>query len=427
MPDAPLAMPTSLALQIPEAVQRALQNLHAAGHAAFLVGGCVRDALLGQAVREFDITTSARPEALLALWPRAVATGILHGTVMLPTEIGPIDVTSFRAGPTLEADLAHRDFTINAIAYDPQTGELIDPFGGRADLQAKRLRSVGAATERFREDPLRMLRALRLMATLQLELPEELEAAIKLDHELIQTVAVERIKQEFLALLMAPDAAKALAALQRTGLQALIFPKMADDAAALVAFLPANLELRLAACLRHANAGSALNRLRVARQVAQKVSHLIAHHPIGQSGSNTGKKTNPKQDIAVRRLLKRTGVNDASALLQLREAEAKLLEATNPTEAAQLQSELTLLRNAIERVQTKGALALRRTDLALQGQDVIEILQCPPGPAIGHALAYLLECVIRDPACNTAERLSELIQDWHQTQERRRAKKSNAP
>lgn len=432
MPDARTTeSPTTLALPIPVAVQRALNELHAAGHAAFLVGDCVRNALLGQAVRKFDITTSARPEASLALWPRAVATGIAHGTVMLPTEIGPIDVTSFR-GPTLEADLAQRDFTINAIAYDPRTQRLLDPFGGLADLQAKRLRTVGAAAERFREDPLRMLRALRFMAELQFELPETLEAEIKLHHELIQSVAVERIKREFLALLMAPGASRALAVLVRTGLQARICPGIAADAAALIAFLPsdleprAQLELRLTACFRHTNAGSALNRLRISRTIAQRVSHLTAHHPLGQHGSNAGKKTNPKHDVEVRRLLKRTGVEDASLLLQLREAEIAVLETTNPDAAAPARSELARLREAIARVQAKGTLALRRADLALQGQDVMEILHCPPGREIGQALAFLLEHVLRDPQCNTRKRLREILLDWQRTQLEKRAKKNAA-
>ncbi len=416
----------TLALSIPNGIQHALDALHDAGHAAFLVGACVRDALLGRAVQKFDITTSARPHELLALWPRAVATGIAHGTVMLPTKNGPVDVTSFRAGPSLEADLAQRDFTIDAIAYDPRSGTLHDPTAGLVDLREKRLRTVGAASERFQEDPLRMLRALRLLAELQFELSDGLEAKIALQHALLQGASRERIKREFLALLCAPGAAQALAILQRTKLQSLVCPDLAADAPALMDSLPTDLVLRLAACLRHTNAGSALNRMRVSREIAKRVSHLAAHHPIGHYGSNAGKKTNPRHDIEVRRLLKRTGVEDSSLLLQLREAEIQVCEKTNPTTAAELRSDLENLRNAIARVQAKGTLALRRADLALQGEDVMQILHCPSGPEIGRALGMLLECVLRDPECNTPERLREILLDWNATQVQRRAKKDNA-
>ena len=114
---------------VPASVRDALSILHAAGHEAWLVGGCVRDLLRGVAALDFDVATSATPETVLALFPRAVPTGIRHGTVMLPLRDGPLDVTTFRSGPTLRDDLAHRDFSVNAIAWDPLGGDVV---GGRA-------------------------------------------------------------------------------------------------------------------------------------------------------------------------------------------------------------------------------------------------------------------------------------------------------
>src|SRR5215475_5013053 len=110
----------SEALAIPPAVRALLDALHRAGHPSYLVGGCVRDLLRGREVADFDVATPASPEELLAIFPRSIPIGLRHGTVMVPTPAGSVDATSFRGGPKLEEDLAHRDFTINAIAYDPR-------------------------------------------------------------------------------------------------------------------------------------------------------------------------------------------------------------------------------------------------------------------------------------------------------------------
>jgi tRNA nucleotidyltransferase/poly(A) polymerase len=163
---------------IPPAVRALLALLAGSGHPSFLVGGCVRDLLCGRPVADFDVVTPATCEELLALLPRAVPIGLHHGTLMVPTRAGPVDVSSFRKGPRLEDDLAHRDFTVNAMAFDPEAALLVDPFGGRADLERGALRAVGSAEERFAEDPLRALRACRLVSTLGLELDAGVLAAL---------------------------------------------------------------------------------------------------------------------------------------------------------------------------------------------------------------------------------------------------------
>ncbi|RIK93066.1 MAG: [cytidine(C)-cytidine(C)-adenosine (A)]-adding enzyme, partial [Proteobacteria bacterium] len=164
---------------VPRAVRSILAALRADGHEAWLVGGCVRDLLRGVRVADFDAATSAPPAAVLARFPNAVPIGLRHGTVMLPTDAGPLDVTSFRGDGTLAGDLAHRDFTVNAIAWEPETGRVADPSGGLADLAAARLRAVGAAADRFAEDPLRALRAARIVAALELEPDAAIEPAMR--------------------------------------------------------------------------------------------------------------------------------------------------------------------------------------------------------------------------------------------------------
>jgi tRNA nucleotidyltransferase (CCA-adding enzyme) len=390
---------------VPEPVRAAVAALRVAGHDAFLVGGCVRDLLLGLAVTDFDATTSAPPAAVLALFPRAVPIGLRHGTVMVPTGAGPLDVTSFRAGPRLEDDLAHRDFTVNAIAWDPASGRLVDPFGGVCDLRRGRLRPVGDARSRFAEDPLRALRAARLIASLGLGLEPSLLAAMGEVREPLRRVARERVRAELEALLLAPGAASGLELLRRTGLEAELAPGVAADAAAVVGTLPRDLELRLAGWLRGTRAEPILLGLRFGARRAAAVARLLARHPIDRKP--------PRGDADVRRLLRRGGEEGTLALLQLREAELAASATPDPDARARLDA----LRAHVERVRASGSLALHRTDLALGGREVMALLGTGPGPQVGEALRYLGDQVIEDPACNTPERLAARLRAW--SEERR--------
>jgi tRNA nucleotidyltransferase (CCA-adding enzyme) len=384
---------------VPAPIRQLLGALAGDGHSTWLVGGCVRDLLRGEPVRDFDAATAAAPERVLQLFPRGVVIGAGHGTVMIPTAAGPLDVTPLRAGPRVEDDLAHRDFTVNAIAFDPLGGVLLDPFGGRADLARGRLRAVGAAPERFREDPLRILRAARLLATLGLEPDADLEAAMRAHRRDLGRVARERIRSELGALLLGPRAGDAIALLRRTGVEALLLPHAAADAARVVDALPAALELRLAAWLRGAPALSILRRLRFPKRSCQRVEHLLRLHPVEQM-------LDPERDSSVRRLLQRAR-DDLQDLVRLRRAEIRAGSA-GAAEAGRLDA----AERAVARVQRAGELALRRHDLALDGRAVMQILGCRPGPEIGRALAWLTDRVLEDPRCNTPEGLRALLARW---------------
>ncbi len=361
----------------------------------------MRGWLRGGEVHDFDVATEARPERVLELFPRAVPIGLRHGTVMVPTPAGPVDVTSTGSGATLEEDLARRDFTINAMAFDPGEGRLVDPFGGRADLAAGRLRCVGSAADRLREDPLRALRAARFVATLRLEVDAELEAALKASADALAGVAPERIRRELEALLAGPDAGRAIALLRRTGLEARLVPGARDDAPALVDRLPADTELRFAAWLRGTKVEAILARLRVSRRSAERVTRLLRLHPVDAHAD-------PESPVSLRRLLSRAGEAGVAALLALREAE---LVAGTPSDAAD-RERLAALRDAFVRLRERRDLALHRLDLALRGAAVMEILACPPGPEVGSALRFLTERVVEDPSLNTPERLRELLLEW---------------
>jgi len=379
--------------------------LAAAGYDAFLVGGSVRDLLRGAPRRDFDVATSAPPDAVLDLFPRAVPIGLRHGTVMVPTAAGPVDVTTFRAWPRIEDDLAHRDFTVNAIAWDPASGALLDPFDGRGDLRQGRLRAVRSADARFAEDPLRALRAARLVATLGLAPDAEVEAAMARAAGPLAGLPRERVRQELAALLVGERAGDALELLRRTGLEAALLPHPAPDAPRVVDAVPAEVEIRLAAWLRGSHAAPTLPRLRFARPVVRRVDRLLRMHPV-EAGAD------PKRDASVRHLLRRAGERDLAALFALREAELRVGDAARRPGADAAREALATLRAAAERVRSQGRLALRRRDLALDGRDVQKVLGCRPGPAVGRALAWLTERVLEDPAQNTPERLRALLEEW---------------
>lgn len=200
---------------IPESAEKIINALKAAGHEAYIVGGCVRDALLGRAAYDYDITTSALPEETKAIFKKTFDTGISHGTVTVISDGVPYEVTTFRIDgeyadcrhpvsvsftKNVEFDLARRDFTVNALCYNHETG-IIDAFDGVRDLNNKIIRAVGDPELRFSEDALRVFRAIRFSATLGFEIEENTKRAIFEYKENLKNVSVERIYAEWKKLL----------------------------------------------------------------------------------------------------------------------------------------------------------------------------------------------------------------------------------
>lgn len=216
-------------LKIPKSAAAVIDALAENGYDAYAVGGCVRDALLGREPNDWDITTSARPEAIMEIFSeregfRAVPTGIAHGTVTVVCGGEPIEVTTYRIDgeyydsrhpdsveftDDLTADLARRDFTVNAMAYSPSRG-LVDAYGGECDLEERIIRCVGDARERFSEDALRIMRALRFSAQLGFAIEENTANAARELAYTLDNIAAERISAELSGLLLGRDAARAL-------------------------------------------------------------------------------------------------------------------------------------------------------------------------------------------------------------------------
>ncbi|MFO7246304.1 MAG: HD domain-containing protein [Thermaerobacter sp.] len=449
-----LSFPTVTDRLIPSGVRRVLLGLARAGHQACLVGGCVRDLLLGRPPSDWDVATDARPERVQALFDRTRPTGIAHGTVTVLVGRRPVEVTTFRTEGTysdrrrpdwveftgrLELDLARRDFTINAMALDHR-GRLHDPFGGLRDLEAGVIRTVGDPGARFQEDALRMLRAVRFAAQLEFRIEPEVLEAIREHAALLGHVSAERIRDEFSKILLAPRPAPALETLRETGLLERFLPELLEGVGVaqnvhhaftvwehnVLACQHArpDLVLRLAALLhdvakprcltvdpdgsRHfyhhevvgaQMADAILRRLRFDNATREKVVHLIRHHLALHHYPDMS-------DAAVRRLIRRIGLEHLDDLIALRIADRK----ASGTKRSELSRGTRLLLRRIEQVLAEDA-AFGLKDLKVDGHDVMRVLGIPPGPLVGRILNALLEAVLEDPSLNEPETLERLIRE----------------
>ena len=211
-------------IQIPEKAKYIIETIQNAGFEAYVVGGCVRDSILGRCPEDWDITTSARPEQVKALFRRTIDTGIQHGTVTVMLDKEGFEVTTYRVDgkyedsrhpkevtftPNLEEDLKRRDFTVNAMAYHPEQG-LVDDWGGKRDLKEKVLRCVGDPEQRFKEDALRILRGLRFAAVLGFSIEPKTETALRQKRGLLSNISGERIREELVKLLFGENVQQVL-------------------------------------------------------------------------------------------------------------------------------------------------------------------------------------------------------------------------
>ncbi len=443
---------------IPEEVLDVCRRVRDAGHEAYLVGGGVRDLLLGRTPGDFDVATSARPEDVMRLFGSrfAIPTGLQHGTVTVVVGAPPgqrhVEVTTFRGegeyldgrrpsavrfGATLEEDLSRRDFTMNAIAYDPFGDALSDPFGGREDIAHALVRAVGDPVERFREDGLRPMRAVRQATQLGFTVDPPTRDAIPRTLDSFRKVSAERIRDEILKILRADGPSRGIDLMRETGLLEAVLPELlegygtsqnrfhrydvyrhtlctldgarGDEVLKLGALLhdvgkPRSRQPRPDApgeytFFRHEivgteMAGDICRRLKLSVVEREGVTALVANHMFFYTPEWT--------DGAVRRFVKRVGREELPRLLALREADiiGRGFDEDPKAETRDLEA----------RIETLAAMdaALRVTDLAIDGRDVMRLLGIPPGRQVGAVLERLLERVLDEPALNTREKLEEL-------------------
>lgn len=387
---------------IPQAVTAVILSLKRGGQSAWLVGESLHSLARGSLPIYFEVATSLPPDECLHRHANAVPTRLEDATVTIPTAAGPVDVTPYRNGKEVAADLPVRDFTVNAMAYDPTEQRWIDPFAGLDDLARRRLCAVRNARDRLREDPLRAVRAARLCGQLGYAPDPELVEAMRACAGELQPVRGMRQRWELSRIAREPGAEVALALLHATGVLQVLFPGVRAEALAGLEQLPCNLAVRLAWMLRGTHSAAAVRRLGFGRITATRVQHLLQHHPLeGQVKSGSEK--------VVRRLLRRLDAEDLSALESMRELE---LAAVPSAESEAARSRFESLRERIARIRRAAANEARREPLALGGREVMAALACPAGPRIGRALDFLAERVADDPARNTPDTLRAELIAW---------------
>ena len=387
-----------------------LHALHAAGHAAYVVGGCVRDSLLGLTPHDWDLCTSALPQQVMELFgaQRCIPTGMQHGTVTVKQSGALYEITTFRTEgtytdgrhpdevhfvPDVREDLARRDLTINAMAYNEKEG-LVDPFGGQADLQSGIVRAVGVPRQRFTEDALRILRLYRFAARFGFAIdPPTAQAAQELCAHL-DCVSVERIEEELAKLLSAP----APAAYLDKKILLVILPELSSEALAaakpVVDACPAgaeNLPIRLAALLLSLGEDGirrTLRRLRCSNACIEETAVLVREAVPGVPVS---------LNIYARRLLGKYNLCTVQRL-------AALGTALQPERAA----DFAALSELAEQLDADGV-CCRVSQLAVNGRDLMAA-GVPAGPGIRKVLEALLDGVIREEYPNERQALLAAVQ-----------------
>ena len=453
-----------MALHVPDDVVELCKKLRDAGYEAWLVGGAVRDLLRGEDAKDFDVATSAQPADVTRVFgrKRTIPTGEKHGTVTVLTERGGVrqhvEVTTYRGEGaysdgrrpdevvfvrTLDEDLKRRDFTMNAIAYDPLADALADPYGGRRDLAARLIRAVGVPLERFREDGLRAMRAVRFAAQLEFAIDPDTERAIPEAVDVFRKVSGERVRDELVKILASRRPSVGLELMRTTGLLAASIPELMEgvgvhqnrfhahdvwhhtlaavDATELAPGDPPWL-VRFAALLhdvakprtaapkedspsentfyRHETVGAAMadeicRRLKLSNTERETIVNLVGNHMFWYTPEWT--------DGTVRRFLSRVGVEHVDALFLLRAGDVRA-RGQNEEPGREVDELRARIAGEIER-----ASALKIGDLAVGGADVMELLGCKPGPIIGEVLRALLERVLDDASLNERDTLRALI------------------
>ena len=423
-----------------------LATLRGGGHSAYVVGGCLRDAVLGRDPADWDLTTDAPPDRIQELFRGSLYEN-RFGTVVVRHAHAQYEITTFRRdvaytdhrhpdsvefGESIEQDLARRDFTVNAMAWGGPPGEeprFVDPHGGMADLERRLLRAVGDPDRRFGEDALRMVRAVRLAATLGFAVEAETLASIGRNAELARHLSGERISAELVKLLAAPSPSVGLALMQDTGLLGVIAPDLArqrgmsqnkiqgedlwDHTLRTVDAAPNRSLVRMAALLHdigkpdtladghfhgHEVVGAEmarafLSRLHAPRVLQERVAHLVRNHMFDYQPKWT--------DGAVRRFIRKVGPGSIEDLLDLRAAD---------NQGSGLQADAGLLPELTQRVREELAAhsVLSRNQLAVDGNDLRSELGIPPGPTLGRILDELTDRVVAEPALNDRAILLEL-------------------
>lgn len=456
-------------IEIPTGAAYILQQLNKHGYEAYIVGGCVRDSLLGKQPNDWDITTSAKPEAVKAIFHRTIDTGIQHGTVTVLVDREILDdgsgslashtdyafeVTTYRVDgvytdhrrpesvcftASLEEDLKRRDFTINAMAYNPEQG-VIDIFGGQEDLEKGIIRCVGEASERFDEDALRILRAVRFAAQLDFVIEDQTREAMRDQAKFLKDISVERICTELTKMIVSKHPER-LEEAYELGLTQMFLPEfdvmmqtpqnnqyhlydVGHHTLKVMEAVPATTVLRYAALLHDVGkpkckttdetgvdhfyghqelsakmARTTLRRLKLDNDTIDQVCRLVKNHDYGLSGDGPGMKS-------FRRFVAQLGAEHFADFLEIRKGDMAGQSAYHLEQRRQVIAHMEAMYAEI--IEQKQCLKL--SELAIGGKDLIAI-GVKPGPDMGRILKALLDRVLEEPELNTREQLLAIVKE----------------
>ena len=423
-----------LNIQIPKAAEEILEQLNSHGFEAYVVGGCVRDSLLGRKPGDWDITTSARPEQVKAIFGRTIDTGIQHGTVTIMKGKEGYEVTTYRIDGEYEdgrhpkevaftsnllEDLKRRDFTINAMAYSHRDG-LMDAFGGIDDLKSGRIRCVGNAMDRFTEDALRILRAVRFSAQLGFEIEDETWKAVKVIAPNLVHVSKERIQVELTKLLLSKHP-EAIQMVFVSGMEKYIsdtFAKLDPTTISISPYLPAWKYLRWAACLKSQTPEAAvriLKELKLDNDTMSKVRTLVQwwKEPVGTTDAQIRRTMSQMSDelfdslMLLKNSVVETEIEEGRYDLSDEESGMASMETLRTRIVPETLKELDTIMRQAEDIRSRGdCISLKM--LAVTGSDLIQA-GMKPGKQLGEALNRLFELVLEHPEMNEKDRLLQEI------------------
>ncbi|UWG96639.1 HD domain-containing protein [Dehalobacter sp. DCM] len=421
--------------------KRIIEILEFSGYEAFIVGGCVRDLILGVMPKDWDITTNALPEQMLTVFKdyHTIPTGLKHGTITVMLDHEPFEVTTYRIdgeysdnrrpdtikySSSLIEDLARRDFTMNAIAYNPKTG-IVDPFCGQEAIRANVINTVGNADERFREDALRMLRCIRFACQLGATIDGVVYDSLCRNRERIQWISMERIREETNKILISDFPSRGISLLYKTGLLRYFLPEICsladfdqhnphhhkdvlEHTMLVLDAVPNTLSLRWAALMHDIGKPAAFS------LGEDGIGHFYEHHKLGADMArdillrlkfdhDTVKKVgilvynhmyryDTLRTASIKRFITRVGVDNLDDLFALQLAD---VQGSKPPHDF---SKIIRQRKEVERIlNQKEPLALK--DLKVNGND-LRMIGFEPGKRLGDTLRYLMEEVLQNPELN---------------------------
>lgn len=439
-------------LDIPEYVKTVIKRLDEKGYEAYIVGGCVRDMLLGRKPKDYDVTTNASPDDIEYIFKdyKTIDIGKKFGTIIINLKEGEVEVTTYRKeGPyidgrrpewvsfssSIEDDLSRRDFTINAIAYNNRKG-IIDPFNGQEDISRKIIRTVGDPNQRFSEDYLRILRAVRFSSELDFNIDEDTFGAAKLNSNHITKVAMERIADEFYKILLCPKPSRGIRLMEEMGILGILLPEIMpsigfdqknphhemnvyDHILCVLDNTPPILEVRLAALFHdigkphtmsvdEEGVGHFYGHDKVGADIAKKVlkrfkaSNLLIDQVYALVREHMNHHADFKEK-GIKRLIRRLGESEIFKLTALQKADIMC-----SNKEAQIDHIIEREKKIREIIERKEAYDL--THLNINGKDLME-LGFERGPIIGKILEYLLEQVMEHPEYNHKDILKDMALD----------------